>query len=163
MGYTTDFVGQFNVNPRMTKAHAEYLQAFADTRRMVRNPEIAATMPDPKREAVGLPIGEQAGYFVGGPGFAGQDHDASIVDYNREPKAQPGLWCKWVPSKDLRGIKWSGMEKFYDYTEWLNYMIEYFLSPWGYEVSGEVRYRGASRDDRGVVRIVNGRAVKIAR
>lgn len=162
MGYTTRFVGQFNVHPRMSKEHAEYLAAFSRTRRMERDAAKAARLPDPRRDAVGLPIGDGACYFVGGTGFAGQDQDASVIDFNNKACGQPGLWCKWTPAKDRRGIKWNGVEKFYDYAEWLNYLIDHFLTPWGYKVTGEVRYAGEARDDRGVIRMVKGRARKIA-
>lgn len=162
MGYTTKFIGQFNVHPRMSKEHAEYLAAFSARRRMGRDPAIASELPDPKRAAVGLPIGNEGGYFVGGSGYAGQERDRSVIDFNREPSGQPGLRCQWTPAKDRRGLKWNGVERFYDYTEWLNYLIEHFLEPWGYKVDGEVRYAGEDRTDRGVVRIVKGRAKKVA-
>ena len=163
MGYSTKFIGQFNVHPRMSKEHAEYLAAFSGSRRMQRDPVIAAKLPDPKRAAVELPVGDEGAYFVGGGGVCGQDRDCSVVDYNIEPRRQHSLWCGWTPAKDRRGIKWNGAEKFHNYAEWLNYMIEHFLEPWGYKVTGEVRYAGDARGDRGVVRIVKGRARKIAR
>lgn len=161
MGYTTDFEGHFTLDKPLRPEHAAYLHAFADTRRMRRDPHKASVMPDPRREAVGLPIGVEGGYFVGGGGFAGQDRDASILDYNHEPDEQPGLWCNWVPTDDGAGVKWDGGEKFYYYTEWLNYLIEHFFTRWGYVISGKVAYSGESRGDVGHVKIVEGRAVKV--
>ena len=161
MGYTTDFKGHFTLDKPLRPEHAAYLHAFSETRRMQRDAGKAGKLADPKREAVGLPIGVQAGYFVGGTGLAGQDRDASILDYNQEPMGQPGLWCGWGPTEDGGGIKWSGMEKFYSYTEWLNYLIDHFLAPWGYEISGAVEYQGESDDDRGKIKIVKGRAVQV--
>ena len=161
MGYTTNFKGKFTLDKPLRPEHTAYLHAFADTRRMKRDPHKASMMPDQRRAAVGLPIGVEGGYFVGGYGFAGQDRDASIIDYNQEPTEQPGLWCKWIPTDDGTGIKWSGAEKFYDYVEWLNYLIDHFLTPWGYEISGKVAYSGESRGDVGHVKIVKGRAVKV--
>lgn len=163
MGYTTDFKGQFTLDKPLRPEHAAYLRAFAETRRMKRNPDKASAMPDPRREAVGLPIGVEGGYFVGAGGFAGQDRDASIIDYNQEPDEQPGLWCKWVPTEDGTGIEWSGAEKFYDYVEWLNYLIEHFFTRWGYVISGKVSYQGEDSSDRGKVKIVKGRAVRKAK
>lgn len=163
MGYTTDFKGQFTLNKPLRPEHAAYLRAFAETRRMKRNQDKASTMPDPRREAVGLPIGVEGGYFVGGGGFMGQDRDASIIDYNQPPTGQPGLWCKWVPTEDGAGIEWSGAENFYDYVEWLNYLIDHFLAPWGYKIDGKVSYQGEDSSDRGKVKIVDGRAVRKAK
>lgn len=154
MGYTTDFEGRFTLDKPLTEEHAAYLTAFSDTRRMKRSAERAAAMPDPVRAAVGLPIGEDGGYFVGGGGFAGQEHDASVMDYNGKPHGQPGIWCKWVPTEDRAGIEWSGAEKFYDYDDWLRYICAHFLEPWGYTLSGSVTYQGEDPGDRGKVHVV---------
>ena len=161
MGYHTDFYGQFEVSPALKPEHAEYLKAFGYTRRMLRNATIAATMPDPVREAVGLPVGEHGAYFVGGGGYAGQEHDASIIDYNTPPPGQPGLWCNWEPQERdgvYDRIGWDGMEKFYNYTEWLQYLITHFLEPWGYTVSGSVKWDGDEQGDTGTI-VVDGNRV----
>lgn len=152
MGYTTEFTGQFTLDKPLTRAHADYLQAFCDTRRMVRNPERAMLLPDPIRIEAGLPLGDQAGYFVGGTGCCGQDKDVSVVDFNREPKGQPNVWCQWEPTEDRLGIAWNGTEKFYHYTEWLQYLCDHFLGPWGYVLTGEVSYQGEREKDIGTVR-----------
>ena len=151
MGYTTDFSGSFSLDKPLTDAHAAYLRKFAETRRMSRNVEIASKFPDPIREAAGLPIGEQGSYFVGGLGFCGQELDASVVNSNSEPPGQPSLWCQWVPTDDNDGIEWDGGEKFYNYTKWLEYIIEHFLKPWGYVLNGVVEWFGEEHDDRGMI------------
>jgi hypothetical protein len=160
MGYTTEFEGSFTVTPPLDPAQVTYLKAFAETRRMKRSVSIVTT-PDPRRCAVGLGIGDDAGYFVGGKSPYGQDRDASVLDYNAPPADQPGLWCRWIPSDDGSKIEWNGAEKFYDYTEWLNYIISHFLTPWGRALSGEVSYQGEERDDRGVIVSKEGRAVAV--
>jgi hypothetical protein len=136
-------------------AHAAYLLKFSETRRMARDPDRAAKMPDPLREAVGLPLGPQGAYFVGGLGFAGQDEDDSILDGNEPPEGQPGLWCQWVPSEEGTAILWNGMEKFYYYIEWLEYLIEHFLKPWGYRLNGVVTWQGEEEEDRGRIIVVD--------
>ena len=155
MGYTTDFSGSFSLNTSLTDAHAAYLRKFAETRRMERKQTIASTLPDPIRKAVGLPIGKQGAYFVGGGGHCGQATDASIVNSNGEPSGQPGLWCQWVPTENNDAIEWDGGEKFYHYTEWLSYLIEHFLKPWGYILNGEVEWFGEDRDDRGKILVTD--------
>ena len=122
MGYTTDFEGHFNLDRALALEHKTYLEKFSNTRRMKRNAILAGRLPDPVRDAAGLGIGEEGGYFVGAKGFAGEDHDSkSIIEYNDPPAGQPGLWCQWVPAIDEEGeatrIEWNGGEKFYDYVE----------------------------------------------
>ena len=151
MGYTTDFSGKFKITPKLSVEQVAYLKQFCNTRRMKRDAEIAATLPDPIREAVGLPIGAEGEYFVGGGDFMGQEHDASVVAYNTEPSSQASLWCQWEPSDDGKFLQWDGGEKFYSYVEWLTYIKDNFLTPWGCTISGDVKWRGEDPSDRGVI------------
>lgn len=153
MGYTTEFRGEFTVTPALTPEQVAYINRFSETRRMQRDPQKAALLPDPIREAVGLPLGKEAEYFVGGGGFAGQEHDASILDYNNPPAGQPGLWCQWEAGAD--GVRWNGGEKFYYYVDWLEYLIANFFQPWGRTLNGEVEWRGEDWDDTGTIRVEN--------
>lgn len=157
MGYTTDFVGCFKLSKPLTPEQTAYLKKFNYTRRMKRDPSIAATLPDPERIAVGLDIGPEACFFVGGTGFAGQDDDKSVVNHNEQPEGQPGLWCKWVPNDTGEYIGWDGCEKFYDEIVWLNYIIKNFLKPWKLKLNGVVRYQGERNDDFGSIVVIDNK------
>jgi hypothetical protein len=152
---TPAFWALFGLKPE----HAAYLVQFTETRRMKRDPAKAARIPDPVREAVGLPLGEEAAYFVGGKGVFGQDPDESILDDNEPPAGQPGLWCQWQSSEDRTAIIWGGGEKFYAYVEWLEYLIEHFLTPWGYILNGEMKWQGEDEADRGTITVKNNRVL----
>ena len=117
MGYTTDFDGFMKIDPPLNPEQVSYINKFSETRRMKRDPDRASKLHDPLREAVGLPIGDEGCYFVGGEGFAGQDKEDSIVEYNRPPANQPGLWCHWLISEDGTRLQWDFGEKFYDYED----------------------------------------------
>lgn len=157
MGYTTDFDGEFSLDKPLDPEQITYLKKLSGTRRMKRDPAIAVTLPDPVRKAVGLPIGDDAGYFVGGLDFMGQESDPSVLNYNRPPIGQPGLWLQWEPSEDGTSIVWNGSEKFYDYTDWLKYLIDNFLAPWGYTLNGEVEWQGEEPDDKGILGVKNNK------
>ena len=128
-------------------------KVFTDTRRMKRNAALAASLRDPVRQAVGLPVGLEGGYFVGNPKDYGQTHDATVVDYNGPPTGQPGLWCGWTPHENGTAIEWNGAEKFYKYKVWIVYLIEHFLKPWGYTLNGDVTWQGEDMADRGTMSI----------
>lgn len=149
MGYTTEFAGQFDLDRSLAPAHAEYLRAFAETRRMKRDADALAGVADPKREAAGLPVGPEGVYFVGGDGSRGQGGAGGVVNYNAPPEGQPGLWCQWVPTHEGDGIEWDGGEEFYPYVEWLEYLVSHLLAPWGYVLNGEVEWRGEDWGDVG--------------
>lgn len=71
---------------------------------------------------------------------------------NIEPfEGRPGLWCDWQPNSDGTAIIWSGAEKFYNYVEWLEYIIKHFIEPWGNKLNGEVEWYGEDRDDVGKI------------
>ncbi|MFB2923674.1 MULTISPECIES: hypothetical protein [Aerosakkonema] len=149
MGYTTEFEGAFYLDKRLFDSEFLYLLEFSRTRRMKRDVTILADVPDPAREAVRLPLGEDACYFVNEKWD--RDSEISIVDYNRPPAGQPGLWCRWVPNYNGSGIQWDGGEKFYHYIEWLQYLIDRFIQPWGYTLNGKVYWQGEERHDNGKI------------
>lgn len=141
MGYTTDFEGRFKLNRKLKKKDQDFLTKFAETRRVARN--------------VGPEFGVEGEFYVDGAGFAGQDRDATIIDYNRPPSTQPGLWCQWVPTEDGKCIQWDGFEKFYNYVEWLKYLIDKILAPRGYKLNGVVAWEGENRGDIGKIEVVD--------
>lgn len=162
MGYTTDFSGEFNLDKSLTNEHKAYLEKFASTRRMKRKQSLTAKRPDPLREAAGLPVGKEGGYFVGevgdfgqGKGFGENNGIPDLSEYNCPPAGQPSLWCQWIPNDDGTAIVWDGGEKFYSYVEWIEYLIEHFLKPWGYTLNGEVEWFGEDTNDRGKIVIDN--------
>lgn len=139
MGYTTDFEGRFELNKKLTPTLKTFLTKFNQSRRMARKL--------PKK------YGIEGEFFVDGKGSFGQDNDASVIDNNRPPKTQPGLWCQWTPSEDGKGIEWDGGEKFYEYIPWLEYIIKNFLAPKGYVLNGTVKWQGEEMGDRGKIMV----------
>jgi len=130
----------------LSNDHTAYLRAFSKTRRMKRDPVRATALPDPLRIAVGLPIGDEAGYYVGGA------HDVSILDPNKPPRDQPSLWCDWRPSEDGTEISARHSDKFRGFATWLEYIIERFLQPWGYHLYGQVEWDD-SYGQKGLLRL----------
>lgn len=170
MGYTTDFDGRFDLDKPLTPEQAAYLREFSSTRRMARDVTKMRDYTDPLRDAVGLPLGVEGEFFVGAGDsnpnrirsgdfleWCGQTRTPDIIDYNSGPSTQPGLWCQWEPSEDNQGIEWDGAEKFYDYTEWLRYIIENFLKPWKLKLNGTVNWVGEDRNDRGCIVVKNNK------
>ena len=142
MGYTTDFFGAFQLDKPLTNELKTFLTKFSDTRRMKRNVDE-------------MEYGIEGEFFVNGGDFRGQANETNIVEHNYPPKTQPGLWCQWIPNEEGTEILWNGCEKFYHYTEWLNYIIHKFLKPNGYTLNGEVGYQGEDSMDSGRIVVKN--------
>jgi hypothetical protein len=157
MGYETTFHGSFAITPALETKHLKYLDAFGSTRRMKRDAERTEKMSDELRTAVGLPVGVEGAYFVGDQqGFCGQTHTDDIIDYNHPPIGQPELWCGWSPSED--GAEYYAQDgKNYGYVEWLEYLIEHFLGPWGYNLNGEICWEGEDNPDLGKIKVADNK------
>lgn len=161
MGYSTDFYGSFEFNKPVEPALAEYINKFSETRRMQRNvEEIKKSFPNWEELCFNGELGNEGEYFIGGEGFMGQGVETTIINYNRPPSTQPGLWCQWIVSEDGTQLEWDGGEKFYSYVEWLEYLINHFFAPLGYILDGEVNFQGEDRDDCGTI-VVNNNMVEI--
>jgi hypothetical protein len=153
MSYNTRFDGAFAIAPALADDHHEYLTQFAQTMRVRRDAQKASKIRDRARSRVGLPVGPDGAYVVGAnwdPIRIGPQ-DASVVDGSRPPTGQPSQGCQWTPNDDGTALEWNGEGGFYKYVEWMEYLIEHFLKPWGYEVNGQVGWRGEDFDDVGVV------------
>lgn len=139
MGYTTEFDGQFDLNKPLTEGDAEFLIKLSDSRRVARN--------------MGEEYGTQGEYFVDG-GVNAELFKETVIEHNTPPSSQPSLYCHWVPTQDKSGIVWNGVEKFYQYTKWLQYLIDW-LSPRGYVLNGSVDWFGENSHDRGTLIVTN--------
>ena len=150
MGYSTDFYGFWMLTPALSLAQTDYLQKFARTRRVKRDPD--AIENNRRLAEIGLNLGVDAEYFVDV-----EDEDKSIVNFNLSPGNQPSLWCKWRVNDRGDRLEHNGGEKFDRYVEWLDYLVEHFFSIWEIKVNGLVRYEGDVSIDAGTIEIIDNR------
>lgn len=83
------------------------------------------------------------GHFTELKVFVNQRHDRPEF---------PGTYCQWE-STDGEYLQWNGGEKFYNYVEWIEYLVEKFFQPRGYVLNGMVEYQGESIDNAGIILI----------
>lgn len=143
MGYTTDFNGRFYLDKPLDDNTFNLLSGLAKTRRMKRNVK---------------DYGIEGEFYFNPDDFenSGQTEDKTIIDYNSPPSTQPSLWLQWIPTEDRQHIEWDGGEKFYNYVEWLKYIIEKILKPKGYVLNGKVEWEGEDGDN-GVILVVDNK------
>lgn len=156
MGYTTDFEGRFKFDKKLDDATYNLLQGLSETRRMKRD---VSKLPDVPNELIGVFDWGVEGEFYFNPLTSdwGQEREDSVVDFNEPPASQPGLWLKWIPTLDKLHYEWDGGEKFYNYIEWLEYVIANILEPRGYKMNGEVKWFGEDRYDVGYITITDNK------
>lgn len=63
--------------------------------------------------------------------------------------------CQWEIGDDRKTVKWDGGEKFYEYIEWLQKLIDEFFKPWGYQLNGRVEWYGEERKDTGCIKVTD--------
>jgi hypothetical protein len=73
--------------------------------------------------------------------FAEERHGGATHPY----AGFPGLNCKWEPTRDGAAIEWNGVEKFYNAPEWMQYIIDHFLT--GHTVNGTIYASGEEAGD----------------
>ena len=120
-------------------------------------------------------------YGKEGEYYVGNDDRFAVIDYNTPPnqtgiygsgrdfddvwnerkaiinsgKCQPGLWCGWTINYEGTEVIWDGSEKFYEYINWIKYMITHFFEPWGIKLNGEMDWFGEDSSDTGKIIIKN--------
>jgi len=106
-----------------------------------------------------MPISSDPNNAMADWGIRFELHQRHRREANRLGLAQPGLWCQWIPNETGEVIEWDEGEKFYDYIEWIEYLILHFLGPWGYKLNGVVEWHGEENDDRGRIEIVDNEVI----
>ena len=101
MGYTTDFEGFITSFKPLPKKIEELINGISSTRRMARDIK---------------------NYGIEGEFYIRNDK-LGVIDTNKPPQTQPGLWCNWIYDSSNYRIRWNGTEKFYNYVEWLEYLL----------------------------------------
>ena len=156
MGYDTTFSGSFYFNKEVSPQLKEYINRFSATRRMARdNDKIKAIYPNWRELCFFGELGNKGEYFAPISRCYGQENDGTCIN----DSVHPGYWCQWVID-DNNELVWDEGEKFYNYVDWLEYLIKHFFAPNGYVLNGEVEFQGEEYDDFGTITVTDN-AVEI--
>lgn len=88
-----------------------------------------------------------------------ESDEFSSANELKEAKVKaPVGYCQWIPTKDGKGLEWNGGEKFYEYTEWLEYICS-ALDAWGVKANGTITWKGEDRNDIGTITVTDNKVV----
>jgi hypothetical protein len=138
MSYTTEFSRSIEVTPPLNQEEIRFLNEFSASRRMNRS---------------------KGPYYVG-------EEESDVLNHNRPPEGQPGLWCQWIPNESGTEILWDENENFYYSAEWMEYLIDHFFGsdpkakpslPFltNHVLNGEILAQGEEISDRWILHVVN--------
>ena len=152
MGYTTWFEGERTPNKPFKKEFINYIKAFSEKWHEPRDVEIIKRSdPDWAKHCLDGNLGPYGMYYVG-------NFDEGVIDRSlAKSYTCPGYWCNWCINEETGVVEWDGGEKFYQYTDWLIYLIENFFEPAGYILNGEFIWIGEDSEDRGKISVVNNK------
>lgn len=84
----------------------------------------------------------------------------TLLQFEQDPDAvtgpHPDSYLQWVPSESMDQIIWNEGEKFYHYSEWMEWLCN-LLSTWGVEANGTLHWSGEDATDHGTVTVVKSK------
>lgn len=83
-----------------------------------------------------------------------------ISEDETKKRGAPGKWCDWKVTSDGSRLEWGEGEKFYNYIEWLQYLITNYFIPWGCILNGQIYWDGEENNDLGQI-VVGDNKVRI--
>ena len=157
MGYTTWFEGGLTPNKPFKKEFVNYINAFSEKWHEPEDVEIIKRFdPDWAKHCLDGNLGPYGMYYVGN--FDEGSFNKGIIDRSAaKGYTCPGYRCDWCINEEAGVVEWNGGEKFYQYTDWLIYLIENFFEPAGYILNGEFIWIGEDSEDRGKISVVNNK------
>lgn len=142
------FAGSFSTDRPVDKTFYDYINAFAKTFHVRRDPSILkkdAKWEEHAFRSLGDPtLGtEDAAFYVG--------HDDTSITYYIACKSTPSKQCNWVMT-DLSTIEWNGRRDNSNYFAWLEFLIHNFFKPCGYHLNGSIHFtNGDDSSDFGCI------------
>ena len=80
-------------------------------------------------------------------------HTIHDDEYTTGREDAPSHWLKWniYEEEGDHYLEWTGGEKFYNYYDWLQLIVEKFLEPKKIYLQGKITYSGEETDDAGLL------------
>lgn len=84
-----------------------------------------------------------------------------LLEFSEDPKLiqegqKPNSYMQWVPNESMDAIVWDQQEKFYDYEEWMVWLMGW-LAARDITCNGQLDWRGESSDDIGRIYVVDNK------
>lgn len=82
-----------------------------------------------------------------------EDYQLQEQQFSKYADNHPDSYNQWKPTKDGMALEWNGGEKFYEYVEWLEWLIDNYFKPKKIILNGVLRYQGEEIGDVGRIEV----------
>jgi hypothetical protein len=148
MGYSTTFTGHLDLSTPLNDHQQKFLDYFVNCRQCIYK-QLHDNHPIFEMiKNCNLPMKKE--YLV-----SDNDHDVKLFN---DHTGKPSLNCDWIVEDNQ--LKWNENEKFYNYLEWLQYLIDNFFNVWNIKLNGIMDYKGEDLGDCGTI-VVNDSIITI--
>ena len=105
IGYEIQFTGSLTLDKVLLPQHFAYLNRFVQIRHVTCSVEHLQDVPDPLREAVGLPLGPEGAYFVGINFDKENIRQPIVLKINKPPQANACYWTMIFARRIITGAR----------------------------------------------------------
>lgn len=130
------FKGKLCTDKPVNKELYEYINKFAKTTHVRRDPEILKQDPNWK-ECAFCGLGEPTFGTKDAAFFAG--YNDTSIQYYIACETAPSKHCNWYMT-DLSSLEWNGASDNKNYFAWLDFLIQNFFKPCGYILNGSIHF-----------------------
>ena len=78
---------------------------------------------------------------------------SKVWDTRHDDGEYPSYYCQWVTSDNGRFLEWDSGEKFENYVEWLQLLVDRYFKKWGRSLTGAMEYSGDGDGDVGTIAV----------
>jgi len=89
-----------------------------------------------------------------------EDYSLQDEQFKKYAETWPESYNQWKPTKDGNALEWNGGEKFYDYTEWLKWLMANYFTPRDIKCNGEMTWQGEEIGDIGKLTVKDNEVVE---
>ena len=157
------FQGAFQLSPALSAAQITYVQAFLSVQHGFWPLQYVQQQPDALREAVGLPLGEDAAFFVGHSSNGLKGRNPFIDKHNMSPAGPGGQphcgSCPWQLSDDGTQILPDKKILAAMPLKWLGWLVTKLFSHWNIDIRGVASYDDPCTSQEGKVVAENNQQI----
>lgn len=157
MGYDTNFDGSIDIQPALSKELTDYIRQFSNIRHFKRDISKIHEL----NGGLGLSFCLNGNPGEDGCFYIGNDLKTDLVSVSND-EVLDGLsyWCDFTVKPDGTKILWTQAGKTRCGLEWVTFMINHLIAPFGHVCNGKFECQGDNFDDKWEICVENNEVTR---